>query len=464
MPHTRDQHREIIDNFAVEIKAAAISGTKPEKAVINFRNEKAEKFERDIFSVPISLLRFRKENGRIASDVLSYEKEHGLLKEDDPEDQKILAQFLQDKDPDKTEDLEKSIKQEGQEEPAIITCDGFLINGNRRRLVFQTLWEKHHDSKFERMRVVILPGKGDPGGPPTNREIELIENRYQFFRDGKSEYSNFDRALSFRRKEEFGISLEEQLKDDPVNADLSEKDFKKIVKRYREEFLKPLECADDYLEFIGKPGVYKLISSSVHGKENRWQAFIDYYNFVRKKLDNPQERIKLGIEEDEVGRVQELAFNLIRLREFPDIRTKLHELMRDLPDYLKNTHAKQELYKIRPTKVSPEESEEADLNPDEVDKTWIKENRTDIVRQVVKAKELLDRRDDQEKPLDLLQQAFSKLHHEKMQPSEIGTQNLPEAMSMAEQIRDRAEELRKTFYQHQKSTDDFLKKHGRSGK
>ena len=62
---------------------------------------------------------------------------------------------------------------DGQQEPGIITCDGFLVNGNRRRVVLEAL---HNDNpareEFARMKVVILPGEGEEGGPPTLKEIE----------------------------------------------------------------------------------------------------------------------------------------------------------------------------------------------------------------------------------------------------------------------------------------------------
>ena len=39
-----------------------------------FRNERRDGIERDIYLVPIDLLRYRKDNGRISSDILNYEK------------------------------------------------------------------------------------------------------------------------------------------------------------------------------------------------------------------------------------------------------------------------------------------------------------------------------------------------------------------------------------------------------
>ena len=136
---TKPGVREIIDDFAEEIRQKKITTTKPSKTVINFRNEYIDKHERDIVKVPIDILRFRKDNGRIASDVSDYEHTHGPLDESSEEAQIELRKFLENKDPEKTDILSKNILHSGQREPAIITCDGFLINGNRRKMVMARL-------------------------------------------------------------------------------------------------------------------------------------------------------------------------------------------------------------------------------------------------------------------------------------------------------------------------------------
>lgn len=209
--------RKIIEDFAKEISLKKETGIHPEKTVIDFRNDrlKGKDGERYVYLVPTKLLRFRKDNGRIASDVYSYEKQNGILDETLDTTQEIIRKFLTNKDEENNIKLRNLIKHSGQIEPAIITCDGFLINGNRRKMVIEDLYERTKEKKYETMKVVILPGADDEGGPPTIKEIEQIENRYQLQSDGKSEYTNFDRAISIQRKIASGMSLEEQLKDDP---------------------------------------------------------------------------------------------------------------------------------------------------------------------------------------------------------------------------------------------------------
>ena len=157
--------REIIQDFAEEIRKRRGTTAKPSKAVILFRRDDLDKVERKIWLVPIDLLRYRKENGRIASDVIDYEKTYGLLDETDVEAQGLLRKFLERKDPEKTSILSKNIVYSGQREPAVVTCDGFLINGNRRKMVMESLRDEYpNNHKYDYMKVVILPGENEEGG------------------------------------------------------------------------------------------------------------------------------------------------------------------------------------------------------------------------------------------------------------------------------------------------------------
>ena len=96
---TTSATREIIDDFAQEIQHRLTKTPKPSMEVINFRNETKEKRERPIVSVPIEILRYRKNNGRIASDVLDHERNVGMLDEKDELSQETIRDFLEKKDP-----------------------------------------------------------------------------------------------------------------------------------------------------------------------------------------------------------------------------------------------------------------------------------------------------------------------------------------------------------------------------
>ena len=110
---TQSPAREIIEDFAEEIRRKKLHTAKPSTTVINFRTDVRDGNERPIESVPIGLLRYRKDNGRIASNVADYERKFRPLDETDQEDQAILAEFLYEKDPEKTGILHDTLLHEG---------------------------------------------------------------------------------------------------------------------------------------------------------------------------------------------------------------------------------------------------------------------------------------------------------------------------------------------------------------
>lgn len=192
---TTDTERKIIAEFAKEVKERAEPGPSPEFTVIDFRNERlrGKAGERKVYFIPTDILRFRKDNGRNAADVMSYER----------------------------------------------------LNG-------------------------------------------------------------------------------------PCFAHLPEKEFAKKVEEIKENFLYPLEAVDRYLESLGREQLYNTIAGGSHNKDGRWYSFIDYYKHVYKKLDDEKSRIKIGIEEDEVGEIEDICFKIIRKKDFKGLM-KTHMVMRKIP-------------------------------------------------------------------------------------------------------------------------------------
>jgi hypothetical protein len=380
------------------------------------------------------LLRYRKDNGRISSDVLSYERSEKRLNETELETQEILFEFLFKKDPDKTEVLKKTIKKDGQYEPAIITCDGFLINGNRRKMVFELL-HKEEPSKFKDMKVVILPGKNDDGGPPTIQEIELLENRYQLQQDGKSEYFGLDRALSIKRKINNGITLETQLADDPECAGLkvSDKGFKKKEEQWQNDFLRPLKQVDDYLDSLGRPEHYGSI-------EGRWQSFIDLSHFYHKNLQKESWRMEANLDEDDIGLVQDIAFKIMRKQNIEGRTAKSHQIFRDLYKLFTYPDAKKSLFLLT-NKI--EELTSSDKHDDdgneyaliEQDKIWGVKNNKIFAKAINAAYSCHETQKENENSLTLIKAALNKINHGNMNVNSIPSDDLKEFVKICEKIK-----------------------------
>jgi hypothetical protein len=454
-PITQDTTREIVEDFSKAIREKMRPTAKPAEDVINFRNEKKIGFTRTIVEVPIGLLRYRKDNGRIASDVLNYEKLNGPLDERDEGAQSVLGRFLEQKDPEQTDVLMKSIEHGGQNEPAIITCDGFLINGNRRKMVLERLHEPNPgNEQYQYMKVVILPGPDDAGGPPTLLEIERIENRYQLQSEGKSEYYGFDRALSIKRKIELGFSLEEQLRDDPQFANASKKDLGQAVRKYSNEYLRPLECVERYLKHFGREGMYATISAGQFDKAGRWQAFIDYSKTYQTLIDRNWQ-VNNGFDEDDIGAIEDAGFKLIRLRVLPGL-PKAHEMMRKLQRFCADKDSRKEILRIsREADSSLPREDQFDgegnpLGPDDIDKKWAEQNKQTLIHHAKKALEYSDSSREKETPITLLEAAYKKLTHENLTLSSVHVGDLGKARELAVGIQTRANEIESEIYKYEK--------------
>lgn len=456
---TQSKTRYIVEDFAEEIRRRKVATAKPSKAVINFRNEVADNFERDIVQVPIDLLRFRKDNGRIASDLLDYEHTYGVLDEADDESQKQLREFLRKKDPEKTAILRKNIIHAGQREPAIVTCDGFLINGNRRKMVMDQLCKEYpEEKKYAYMKVVILPGVQDEGGPPTLIEIEKLENRYQLQSEGKSEYYGFDRALSIQRKIRIGLPLKDQIRDDPQYAGASSAQIDKAIKDIEKHYLQPLACVDRYLKQFQREKQYHTVSTGMGDPHGRWQAFIDYSNTYHTKFSNQNYLIENGIDEDVIGEIEEAAFDIVRLRAVPDM-PKVHTIMRNLHKYCSTREGRKELLSI-PEKVEPmlpreehfEDSEmQKPLSREVVDEKWAAKFREPIIFHLKRAAKIYETRKEKETPIELLEAALKKLTHADMDLGNIMTADYKRARELAVEIQKEANAIEKQIYEQQKN-------------
>jgi hypothetical protein len=463
---TTSPHREIIEDFAKLIALKKTQDSKPSKDVINFRDEKVNQVERDVCQVPVELLRYRKDNGRIASDVFDYERRNGILHEKDKTAQEILFGYLSAKDPEKTEDLMKSIEHTGQSEPAVITCDGFLINGNRRKMALETLTKRFPGKpEFQSMKVVILPGVGEPGGPPTLLEIEQLENRYQLQRDGKAEYYGFDQALTIKRKIAMGYTLEMQLLDDPKYVRATEKELKQAVEQITQEFLLPLDCIDRYLETFDRAGLYGTVSSGRGDREGRWQAFKDYSETYYTKFKNKKWMMENGIEEEEIGELEDSVFKIIRFRDLPAAGLKkLHQVMRELRRLSANKDSRKELMKIsdevEPTlpKAERVDAEGKPLSIEREDEKWAKINKQPIINHLKKAIDTQERDLQKETPVTLLEAALQKLSHDKMSVGSIGVGDFARARQLASDIQKRAKEIENELYDAKKNFESLARK------
>ncbi|MFZ1219973.1 MAG: hypothetical protein WAO00_11815, partial [Chthoniobacterales bacterium] len=297
---------------------------------------------------------------------------------------------------------------------------------------------------------------GDPGGPPTLLEIERLENRYQLQSEGKSEYYGFDRALSIKRKQSLGFTLEEQIRDDPRYANAPDREITQAVKEIENELLAPLESVDRYLQLFGREGLYGTVSAGSGDKEGRWQAFIDYSHAYQRCFQNQKWLLTSGVEEDDIGPIENAAFKMIRLRHLKDLG-KIHMVMRQLPKLSALKESRKELIKISdevPGQLPQKDRFNAEGEPlsvEQNDRKWVERSQQDILHHLKKALAYQANHQDKETPLTLLDAALRKLNHEDMRVDTIAVGDYGKARQLASDIQKRAKEIEGEVYHAQKN-------------
>jgi hypothetical protein len=226
------------------------------------------------------------------------------------------------------------------------------------------------------------------------------------------------------------------------------------------EFLKPLECAERYLKQFGREGLYRTISTSISDREGRWQALKDYSNTLSGVFQNQAKLLEYGIEESEIGTIEEAAFDIIRLRVIPDM-PKVHSIMRNLAKLCHTKEGKRAILaivdKVEARLPASECRDESDnpLKLDAVDAKWAAKNQQAIIHNVKKASECHEIQKGRETPLELMEAAYRKLTHDDMDIGSLSAKDLGEALKIVEKIRARAYELASKIYRTQKDLKNW---------
>jgi len=87
------------------------------------------------------------------------------------------------------DELKKDLKERGQQEHAVVTAEGVLINGNRRAAALRSLLHDDNNLNCRYVRCLVLPADS------SSSEILLLETELQVAKDFKQEYSWVNQAL-----------------------------------------------------------------------------------------------------------------------------------------------------------------------------------------------------------------------------------------------------------------------------
>jgi hypothetical protein len=413
-----------------------------EKAVIPYKDWKKEQRTSIVYKLPIEYCKFRVENGRIATEITTYETTKGPLDPNAETTQQIISNFLSKSDTQNNEILKKSLSRDGQRDPAVITADGFLINGNRRKWALQELNKNHPNEKFKYLKVVILPGSDDPE-KPTFSDLALMENDYQLYSDGRSDYSSMNKILNLFQKVEKGIELEDMLRQDPSYSGLNIKEFNKSVKNFKKKYFRPLELMNEYL-------IENKIKNNFVKVQDKWTAFQDLSERVIDQIENNERGlIEYQINENEIGLIKAAAFNIIKLRNHEEVDQRTHKLMARMLKWVEVD--KNEVLKIG--KIG-DPYQDVQNTEERFDK-WNDEFNDKIVSSIKKLDSLAQRKKEIEGPINRLEDILQKIKHDELsydQLTRMRSADVPSARQLANYIQTASTQLTKLLYSIE--TDD----------
>jgi hypothetical protein len=242
----REKVNRIIGAYSREDRMLKIAECKKREEV----NAKKVRISGDIiklpaFRIPLNLIRFNPFNGRIV--VLS--KENGLHELNNPIEnidvQIQIIDFLWGVNKPRNEETQISLM-EGQMEPAVITKDGILIDGNRRAsLILKNLHDGNHERDY--LEAVVLDIEYGKEGRSL---LEKLETEIQIGEEKKLDYGAIEKYIKVDQMiNDAGVSIEDVAKafgEKPIQVD---------------RWLKIKTCMDDYLDYIHAPGRYSRLDS-----------------------------------------------------------------------------------------------------------------------------------------------------------------------------------------------------------
>lgn len=253
----------------------------------------------NVYKIPLDYLIYNKYNGRIGTDVLSFEKQNGTIDPEKEHDKIIIEKFLYDSKKDRNDKTMGSLLGTGQQRYGIVTADGIIVDGNRRAMLLNRLFHKreelgHKYSQVEHCRyflAIILPDDA------SERDIQQLETIYQMGEDDKLDYNPIEKYLKCKALKRLGF-LEED-----IASFMSEK-----PNQIRER-LAILKLMEEYLEECGYDGIYTRLEKT-EGPFVDLQGYIDSYDKRGSNVSN----VDWTYSNSDISDLKTVCFDYIRAR------------------------------------------------------------------------------------------------------------------------------------------------------
>ena len=242
----------------------------------------------DVYQVDLDHLVFNRHNGRIESEMLTWQLEHDLgEKEYTEEVHRRIADFLWKTNIERNKHTLEDLRVKQQQRPGIISLDGVLIDGNRRAML---LGKIKPTRTFE---AVILPDTYYSD----EKAIVRLETEFQIGEDSKLDYGPLEKYLKVKRLRAW-YEVEE-IAEMMAVGDGEVRKLEAIMK-----------LMDDYLEHIDCAGLYTMLKES--DGSSKEGMFVDLYLDL-KRLDSGNSVIPWVVGKMDKLALRTVQFDYIRL-------------------------------------------------------------------------------------------------------------------------------------------------------
>lgn len=379
-----------------------------------------------VYKVPIDCLIFNVENGRIGTSVQSYRAERGILNPENPEDAITIQSFLYDSAIDRNKQTEKSLAENGQLEPGIITMDGVIVDGNRRatllRRIAESTGNNYTQSQKDRCRYFytrILPEDAEAA------EILRLETSFQMGADSKVDYNPLEKYLHARVLKNNGFSIRQ------IAEYMALASSNKV-----QEYLEVMGLLDEYLSQYGYDNIYTQAPKGIE------DPLLKLNGVVKNIRSGRIGWITSDKIEEVIADLKAITFDYIRLNKFNQEELRLiassgkgnflsnesiwTSFVSDYWDFIETVDSEQDVDECLQSATSSEDSKRLLRQRDEKWKRKVEEQLVEIYKD---KKNIVDNKNEREKPISLLKRAFNAL-------SEIDDNTLSSASDI-EEIRTR---------------------------
>jgi len=202
-----------------------------------------------VHKVDLSLLEYNRHNGRLETEMQSFLSEHDVDDTDYNREIHELIELLLWTDAENRNKATKAdLALKGQQNPAIVTADGVIIDGNRRTMLLNKL--NRETGQNYHLEAVILPDSY----ADDEKAIVTLETQYQMGEDAKVDYGPLEKYLHAKRLHK-SIGL-------PVKTVA---ELMGVTEGKIEQYLAIMDLMDDYLDHVGCPGIYNMLKEESGG-------------------------------------------------------------------------------------------------------------------------------------------------------------------------------------------------------